>query len=340
VGRAPLRRAPRRAGFVVHEEPAVFGAPGWDALAAVGARDDPFARPAWLEAWWRHFGGGQRLSVLELRAPEGACQGYAALATDGSGCARFLGGADLTDYLGPIGAAGGEGSAADALVDWLVESGGSQLDARFMQAGAARALAEAAWRRGLSARVESDGVAPSLALPPTWDAYLATLAKKDRHELRRKRRRLHRECGAAAVRTSDEATFPADLDAFVELHRSLPGEKGRFMRPEIAAFLHDACGALMREGRARLDLLEVDGELLAATLSFLGPRTTYLYNSAYRHDRAHLSPGIVLLAHLLEESIAEGRTTFDFLRGDERYKHSLGGVDRELLRVRVVVGGA
>ena len=40
-----------------------------------------------------------------------------------------------------------------------------------------------------------------LRLPESWDAYLGTLSGKDRHELRRKMRKLEAElptCGSAA----------------------------------------------------------------------------------------------------------------------------------------------
>ena len=40
-----------------------------------------------------------------------------------------------------------------------------------------------------------------------------------------------------------------------------------------------------------------------------------------------LSPGWVLLAQLIQKAIAEGRSPFDFLQGNEDYKHRFGGVD-------------
>ena len=48
-----------------------------------------------------------------------------------------------------------------------------------------------AGERGLEVRVDREAVCPQLDLPSTWDEYLAQLGKKNRHELRRKMRRLH-----------------------------------------------------------------------------------------------------------------------------------------------------
>ena len=51
---------------------------------------------------------------------------------------------------------------------------------------------------GLRAVAEIEERCPVLALPATWDGYLATLSGKDRHELKRKARKLERELAAPA----------------------------------------------------------------------------------------------------------------------------------------------
>jgi CelD/BcsL family acetyltransferase involved in cellulose biosynthesis len=49
----------------------------------------------------------------------------------------------------------------------------------------------------------------------------------------------------------------------------------------------------------------------------------------------HLSPGIVLLARLVEYAIDTERTVFDFLRGDEPYKYDMGGQDTQVYRMEI-----
>ena len=66
-------------------------------------------------------------------------------------------------------------------------------------------------------------------------------------------------------------------------------------------------------------------KLKPVVFSFVYDGTFYLYNSAYEPDAARLSPGLVLVSHLVERSIDEGLEVFDFLRGPERYKYQLGG---------------
>jgi CelD/BcsL family acetyltransferase involved in cellulose biosynthesis len=40
----------------------------------------------------------------------------------------------------------------------------------------------------------------------------------------------------------------------------------------------------------------------------------------------------VLLAHLLQMAIEQGKNEFDFMRGDETYKYKYGAVDRFIVR--------
>ena len=63
--------------------------------------------------------------------------------------------------------------------------------------------------------------------------------------------------------------------------------------------------------------------------------TVGLYNSGFHPDHAALSPGVVLLAHLVRDAIARGRRRFDFLRGEERYKYEFEPVAEDVCRVRV-----
>ncbi|HRE26038.1 MAG TPA: GNAT family N-acetyltransferase, partial [Anaerolineales bacterium] len=53
-----------------------------------------------------------------------------------------------------------------------------------------------------------------------------------------------------------------------------------------------------------------------------------------------LSAGWVLLAYLIQWSIANGRRVFDFLRGHEDYKFRFGGVPGRILRLQTARAGA
>jgi CelD/BcsL family acetyltransferase involved in cellulose biosynthesis len=195
------------------------------------------------------------------------------------------------------------------------------------------ALAAAGRDAGLTVDVDREAVAPCLELPATFDDYLAALPGKRRHEIRRKDRRLRETHPDATVVDAAPDTIGSDLDRFVELHRSSPGEKGRFMFPGMELFFRRLADSLLADGTFRLSFLEAGGEKIAGAVGFRDGPTFRLYNSAYEHGAAGLAPGMVLVAQMIRSAIDEGRSRFDFLKGDLEYKHRFGPRRRRIGRL-------
>lgn len=260
----------------------------------------------YLQTWWEHFGRGE-LQLVE--------DGSALLALERDGAIRFVGDEDLTDYHSPLGTGAGELLARYLAAqpgktrfrfDSLPAEAADELEP-LLPAGTTRRRHEAAFR---------------LSLPADFDAWLANLTKKERHELRRKRRRFQEALGRPRLVTPED---PAGL--FIDLHRSAGGAKGDFMTPTRVAFFRD----LARHPAARIDVVAgADGTPVAAAFGFEDDGLYALYNSAYDPDHAAVSPGIVLLWLLVESAIERGTTIFDFLKGDETYKLRLGASGRPL----------
>lgn len=53
-----------------------------------------------------------------------------------------------------------------------------------------------------------------------------------------------------------------------------------------------------------------------------------------RRSAEALAPGLVLLAHMIQDAIAHGKTRFDFRRGEERHKYEFGPIPEDLCQVR------
>ena len=81
--------------------------------------------------------------------------------------------------------------------------------------------------------------------------------------------------------------------------------------------------------------LELGGKKGAGAVGFGYGDTFSLYNSAFDREFAHLSPGTVLVADLIEEAIASDRTTFDLLKGDVGYKYRFGATPRAVRKLVV-----
>ena len=324
----------------VYEGPDAWQIPAWRDLLQRDSRRHVFTTPEWHRLWWDEFSEGKKLIVLEMRdgdRPVGLVPLYSKMEGDRS-ILRFVGGIDLTDYLGPICSEDDRHAVADAMVQWLAgNSDWDEFDAHNMPVpfGFAEFLVESADRQGFRFALEQEETAAVLRLPGDWDSYLGTLDSKERHELKRKRRRLLRENPDAVTRASTPETLEADLKIFVDMHRGTEGHKGHFMKPEIATFFERIARAFMPLGWLRLHFLEVGGEAVASTFGFELEDTFYLYNSAYEPEARRLSPGLILVSNLIEDAIERGIEVFDFLRGPERYKYQLGSEAVPLNNVRV-----
>jgi CelD/BcsL family acetyltransferase involved in cellulose biosynthesis len=312
----------------------------WRAVVARTADPHPFVMPEWQRAWWEHFGDGE-LAVLRFGRGRRVA-GVAAVHRDAGGCARFLGGDDLTDYPGPAVAPGGASEVAEGLVQWLRggELGWRRLDvrnARF-EDGFADAVKTAAERAGLPVTTGTDEPIAILELPRSWDDYLERLARQPRRELQRKERVLDRELPGALVRTADAGSLEADMGTLCGHLRQARGPKGGFMSPRVERFFRRVASDYLALGMLRLDLLEVERRPLAATVGFQtprAPRAFSLYNMGFDVTARALSPGIILLGRLIRRALGDGLERFDFMRGLERYKLDLGATARHLGRVTV-----
>jgi CelD/BcsL family acetyltransferase involved in cellulose biosynthesis len=319
-----------------------FELPEWRELLKTDPNRHVFATPEWNRQWWEEFGAGKALRLLTMRR-EGDVMAIVPLYSKTESermILRFVGGVDLTDYLGPICSGDDRDDVAETLVDWLASTDleWDEFDAHNMPVplGFAEFLAEKVDRSDLGLVIDQEDTSAVLSLPPDWEGYLASLDSKDRHELRRKRRRLGRDHPDGRFRTTTDDTLETDLKVFVEMHRGAEGMKGHFMRPEIATFFERIARAFMPLGWLRMDFLEIGDSAVASTFGFVLDDVFYLYNSAYEPDAARLSPGLMLVSELVKESIEKGLKRFDFLRGPERYKYQLGSQALPLNNVRVL----
>lgn len=268
--------------------------------------------------------------TLAVGAPPG---GIVALARDADGTLRFAGG-ELTDEQDVVAPAGRERDVATAMAGWIVRDAPRRVSLAFVPEDvptldvAEALLTESGYRVERSRLITS----PRLALPDDFETYVQGLGKKERHELRRKIRRLENATQATFRWTSD-AERGATLDRFFALHRLSRGEKADFMTPDVERFFRDIADALAPLGRLRLGVLRAHDEDAAVLFAFAYRGTLALYNAAYDPALASLSIGIASHAWAIREAIRERFDTYDLLRGDEPYKYDLGATDRWLGRL-------
>ena len=180
----------------------------------------------------------------------------------------------------------------------------------------------------LGGKAEEIDVAPYIDLPKSWEDYLASLGRHNRHELRRKMRKL----GNATVMRGNLS----DIDEFFRLMTLGNEQKRNFLKPDIKGFFQDVITLFSPKDMLEISFLEYEGRKIATTLYFVFKGEVLLYNSGFDPKYSHLSPGLILKAYAIKEAIEKGRKRFDFLRGGERYKYDLGGKERKLYRIRII----
>ncbi|MDH7487451.1 MAG: GNAT family N-acetyltransferase [Anaerolineae bacterium] len=321
----------------------------WNALLARSRFDTLFLTWEWQSTWWTYLGSGN-LWLLAWRDDLGTLVGIAPLyleTTDsGERQLTVVGCLEVSDYLDVIVAADGEPEVYAAFLDWL----GSQdappwdvLDLCNLPASSQshRLLPELARARGYAVTTFEEDVCPIIDLPDSWEAYLALLDKKQRHEVRRKLRRAEAAGQVSWYIVDHTRDLQAEMDDFIELHRLSQPEKDQFMEPQMQRFFHAAARVALDAGWLQLSFLEVNGEKAAAMLCFDYANNILVYNSGYDPQRySALSPGIVLLAYCIRHAIELGRAQFDFLQGDEVYKYRFGARQTKIYRTLITRPGA
>jgi CelD/BcsL family acetyltransferase involved in cellulose biosynthesis len=300
-----------------------------------------FHQPAYLKLYWEEFGAAPEHLLIAFAAGDGG-EALAAVAFEriDDGTLRFLGGTEVTDYLGPVGLPEAQASVAKELWAALTtRDDWRSADLRGLAEDNAWLghLRDAAMAQGLAVDEDDDpnGAAPFLALPSTWDGYLERLPSKMRHELTRKSRKLEAEAGPVRTVTADRERLLPLLDRFVELHRMSDGPKGVFMVPGMEIFFRRLGEEFCAEGVFRLTFLDVSGDLAAGTIGFVFDGTYYLYNSAFDRTWGGLAPGMVLVGEDIRLAIEEDCTRFDLLKGDYAYKYRFGAHRRAVRRLIV-----
>ena len=292
-----------------------------------------FYTPTWQRMWWEEFGADSQLHLFGF-SRNSVLEGVAPLMIS-DGQLTFVGSNDVCDYMDVVVREGSEDEVYPRFVDLLMEldwrtlffSGITERSATYER------LPDLLKQQGLTVEVRAEEVCPKINLPGTWDEYLASLRKKDRHELRRKMRRLENAGDASYHTVHNSDAFHDDLEEFLSLLINSRADKAQFMTAERQGFFYSALSNMAEKGYVKLIFLELDGIRVSSAVCFDYNNSFFLYNSGYNPDYSSLSVGLILKAYCLKEAIEEGKDQFDFLRGAEPYKYHLGAQDEPIYRI-------
>jgi len=314
----------------------------WERLAG----GMPFRGWTWLQHWWRHYGREElscsNLAVLcafDAKQLVGIAPWHFENAALGGRVLRPLGTGEVcSDYLGVLCQPGREDAVAGALADYLVTNALDDdphalhwdwlhLDAVGADDKFMPLLADCLTISGCAVNRRPGANCWRLDLPADWDAYLASLGKNLRRDLRRLERDYIETNRAVLHRAERLEELLRAMGILVELHqrrRNKLGEAGCFASDRFLGFYRDVMPDLLRAGRVHLYWLELDGKPVAAEYQLAGNGVVYAYQAGVDPDALDHQPGKMLIMGVIRQAIAEGNRAVDFLRGDEPYKERFG----------------
>jgi CelD/BcsL family acetyltransferase involved in cellulose biosynthesis len=317
----------------------------WQALLGRALVSSVFLTWTWQRTWWHHLGKGDLLLVT-VRDDTGQLVGIAPLflQTTSLGLRQLslVGCVDVSDYLDLI----VDRRCADPVYGSIWDFLASPECPAWHEINLCNlprtsvtpaSLGELAQRSGHAAAVSVADVCPVITLPTSWEEYLASLDKKQRHELRRKLRRIQEEAQPRWYVVEGGAGLPQDVESFIDLHQKSAAKKEGFWDEAMKSFFRAIAASLSALSWLKLYFIELNGVRAASVFCFDYQNEILVYNSGYDPAQfAHLSPGIVLVGYCIQHAIQLGRTRFDFLRGDEDYKFRFGAIPEPVSRLHIL----
>ena len=316
----------------VHKENFESIAEEWECILPHTDANTIFITPWWQQLWWRRYGGSDEatLEILSIRNGD-TLLGVAPLMVRGD-TLSFLGDTDLFDYHDFLVREGCEDDFYTALWRHI-----KTMDWRTMELKSLRESSETLQRfpafaetSGWSSDISEEDVSPYTNLQPSWEEYVAGLRKKDRHELRRKLRRLNNGNHATQYAFHDSDDIAAAMPEFFRLMRTSRPDKDDFLTSDREQFFTELAQELAARSQFKLFFLELNDVRVASCICFDYNGSYLLYNSGYDPEYSDLSVGLLNKALCIQDAIETGKKSFDFLRGNERYKYNLGGTNQTI----------
>ena len=307
----------------------------WDALVEQ-VNGDLFSSFDWCAIWWKHFGRGRRLELYVARAGQ-ELVAVLPLFTETIrwgplflrvvrivGCDHCVTTCNVTirpDWFHPVISA--LMSALDGRVKWdLIHFG--ELPG-YSENG--QALADALRRCEYSGRVifrDNDYPHAVFDVPSTFERYLASLASKERRNVRRDERKLESEGGERSFGPGDKCELEQTFSRLIEMHQVHWNQRGRLGHfcewPNIEPFYAEIAEALLERGRLVLVAVSSNGLLQAAEFGGQFGRRAHWITSSRREGVTSR----IGFCTLVRWALWRGVRQIDSLPGYYDYKRRLG----------------
>jgi CelD/BcsL family acetyltransferase involved in cellulose biosynthesis len=293
----------------------------------------PMRSPDWLLSWWEIYSmPGEELCILLFQEPGGTLIGLAPLylqCAGSKGIFRLLGAGGVgTNHTTWFSISGWEKRVGIEVARFLLQckSKWTRLLLEFVDADdeAIYATMQHFVENGCFHRLRPLPSCWKIALPASWDEYLAMLSRSLRKRCRKLQRQFF-DSGLIKIRqVKSEADLQEGFEILLQLHAARWGSdekpRGVFEDQRFRTFHQTVSRKLLTRGQLRLAWLEYAGKPLAVEYQFVDSKTVYAYQAGIDLSMNAYSPGKLSMMAAIQFALARGCKTFDLLRGNEPYK--------------------
>lgn len=305
----------------------------WSLLLSETKPDNVFLTFDWLFSCWKHFNEGRLLFIIAVFEGN-RLKGAAPLALTRErrfNELRFLG-SPISDYEGII--VTSDKNLRQAVMASII---GTLRKSKKWDILRLKALGQSLSsvdlfnrdlfkKNGLNfvLREHQDG-APEIDTSGDWDDYRASLRKRFLSDIRRQQTKLlDLEAELFYSKVTDRALVEPFLKKFIDMHilrRRETGGKSFFEEKDVCNFFHGMVPVFFDRGWIDLSYYKINDRIAAMSLNFIFNKRFYHYLSAFEAEFRQYSLSRLLLYEVLQRCFKDGTEKFDFMLGEENYKH-------------------
>lgn len=315
--------------------------PHWDALLQRSRVDCLFLTWDWMDSWMEVYGDGGEWLVLVAEAADGTLLGIAPMMIDALGSripARWIKRLTLlgqkadtsSEYLDWIILAGREEEIARAFCHHLLTQAAHRWDV--LEFGIMRAdspiLPVLRCMLGAALQELPAPPAPFMALPGTWDEFMAARSSHYRRRYNKIRQRLP----AKRLVAGKDISVADGMATIRQLNLGRWADQGSSFKTERYCRFHSAVAERMhQQGRLMMVFLELEGAILCGRYDFNYGGKAWCFQGGWSPDWESYSIGRVMMGEIMRCSIELGMTEYDFLAGKASYKDEWATGSRDIL---------
>ena len=314
----------------------------WNELLADTSYNVPFLRHEWFINWWRHFGDDHRLVVIIARE-----SGKLVFAMPLMEKHLFIFGSRFVVLQSQTNSHSfryafllkqGKTGIMNKVWEYL-RNRPSPWHLLIMQEMPVDAvthdtLLKAADEYSHHIGLWSKGLSPYLAIDSDWDSYLASLNKKFRSNLKRRRKKLG-ELGDVSFNCHTYGTsIDSTLQQGLELEqRGWKGANGSAIAcsPKLVSFYSNLANIAAEKGWLRLSTLNINENPVAFDFGLEYNSQRFCMKIAYDPDHHKSSPGQLLAADILTSCFEHNIREVDFLGTETKQKLDWTRHSREVI---------